>query len=169
MDFFVIRNSVFSGFLLLAAWQDLRHKEIEIRILWAGVVLAGVLCVGQGIWLSEELSLQVKEVWKIVGAGRVLGSMPGVALLALGRLTGGGIGAGDGWFFLVSGLILGLQDNFTMLCGGILLCGSWALGLYCWKWLKGNADAGKGTLPFLPFATVSWFGMVAVGWMEKVI
>lgn len=162
----MIRNVVFSLYLLAAAWQDGRKKEIPVWIFWAG----GLAALGLSGYQTACALLHgagAEQEWVKIWTEGAAGSLPGVALLLLGKMTGGAVGAGDGCFFLIAGLFLGLENTVLLLCGSILLCGSWALWLLCRGLICGNTQAGKMTLPFLPFAGISWLGLFAAGWISK--
>lgn len=148
MDFHMVKITMFSAMLFVAAWQDLRQKTIDMRILLWGAGTALLLSFGGGG--GSALSLAA-------------GSIPGIFLLIGGRLTAGEIGSGDGWFFLVSGWYLGIQGVAVLLCGAIFLCGIWALAYLFWKQVSQNKSVRKDTLPFLPFAVPIWVGMLAAG------
>lgn len=152
----MMRMGVFSAFLLAAAWQDMRKKEIEVWIFWLG----GAAAVGLLVWDVTQTG------WLWLCKAFVEASVPGVILLICGKLSNGAIGAGDGWFFLISGWFLGLQAVFLLLCGGIFLCGSCALVLFFWKRVRYHENAGSMTLPFLPFVAISWLGLTITGWIH---
>lgn len=159
----MVRNGLFSVFLLTAAWYDAWKKEIPVWIFWAGAAAA----MGLFGWkLLNEILYSTNGTMLKLCADCIAGSMLGICLLICGKLTRGAIGAGDGWFFLVSGWFLGLRDTALLLYGGIFLCGGWALGLFCWNCVRCNENVGKMTLPFLPFAALSWFGLVLAGWID---
>lgn len=117
------RMGVFLVFLLAAAWQDFGTKQISSEILWLSGTAAlvcqslSVLCLA----FIKEAGAEETVLWFFLNAwGPYLaGVLPGAALLALSWL-GCGIGAGDGFFFLVSGLLLGLRHNLLFLCGTVL-------------------------------------------------
>ncbi len=148
MDFYTVKIGMFSAMLFAAAWQDLRQKSIDMRTLLWGAGIALILSFGGGG--NSALSLAV-------------GSIPGILLLIGGKLTAGEIGSGDGWFFLVSGWYLGIQEVAVLLCGAIFLCGIWALAYFFWKQVRQNKSVRKDTLPFLPFVVPIWLSMLAAG------
>lgn len=151
------RMGVFLVFLLAAAWQDFGTKQVSTEIFW----LSGSAALACQSWSVLDLAF-VKAAG---GAEPVLpfllntwgpylaGALPGAALLALSRL-GCGIGVGDGFFFLVSGLLLGLRHNLFFLCTTVLCCGLFGLGYYVWSRMNGNDAGGKTELPLLPFGVL---------------
>jgi leader peptidase (prepilin peptidase)/N-methyltransferase len=139
-------------FLLLTVWQDIRRKEIDLWIFCvfgiaaAAVALDSVISGGKPGW-QEYLA----------GGGF------GVALFLLSRLTGGSIGAGDGLFFVVTGLMLGFGKCMLLFCGATFLSGIYSLCFYSYQRLRYNINVGKETLPFLPFAALTGLIMIWTG------
>lgn len=157
--FDLTKTAVFSGFLFLASWQDLRRKKVDLWIFWLGGFLALFLCA----WRSGKLlgdGAEMTAVFSSVLMDCAAGSLLGVILLAGKKCIGDGIGAGDGWFFVISGLMLGFWENLLLFGGATLLCGIWALAYSCWKQLRGKGWGRKETLPFLPFAALAWAGLI---------
>ena len=99
--------------LLYAAWQDVKCQEISGRFLVIAGFLGGFFCFLMG----RDLKMTGMSV--LVGA----------ALLLLHRITQGGIGDGDGWFFVVTGLYLTATENLLLLLSGIIFCGIYSLTL----------------------------------------
>lgn len=144
MEISRITYGLFLIFLLDAARQDLWGKQVKV---WTFVIFAAAASALDGYrWIQPGSGF---SWWKCLA-----GCLPGVGMLALGKLWGGEIGAGDGLFFLVSGLMLEPEENLAVLCGGVFLCGMWSMAVFCGNLWKGNRRAGKATLPFLPFAAV---------------
>ena len=96
LDF--IRDILFFTVLLGTSYQDWQRKSITRRSLW----LAGLLGMGVSLVLERHL-VQI-----------LLSSGTGLILLLLNKCTNGGIGEGDGWFFVVSGLYIDWQDNVQL-------------------------------------------------------
>ena len=120
--------------ILFGAWSDWRTREISGRFLLisasAGVCLA---LFGGRSW--NELALS---------------SLPGMALLCLSRLTNGGIGEGDGWFFVVIGLLLDVGEIVGLLLSGFCLCVF--TGLLLLMQAAWNRHGYRNLrIPFLPF------------------
>lgn len=144
---------IFAGFLLLAAAQDLKKRQVEIWVylLFGGAALAvgvGRQLTGGGYGWLEHLG----------------GMSPGIALLAAAALSRGGIGMGDGCFFLVSGLLLGFWENMMLLCYGMLFCGIFCLGYLVWCRVCRTADVRKQVVPFLPFVLPPGIWLVLQNW-----
>jgi leader peptidase (prepilin peptidase)/N-methyltransferase len=150
----VLRCIVFAVFLVIAAWQDLRRLEIDLWIFGVFGLAAVVLCIDSFI-LGGEPS------WKECLAGGLFGG----GFLLISRVSGGGIGVGDGLFFVVAGLLLGLEKCILLFVGATFLCGIYSLCFYTYKRLRYNLHVGKQLLPFLPFAAAAgalmfWTGML---------
>ncbi len=125
--------------LLMSVW-DIRKKEIPM--------IPGILCgiAVTGLQLVERNSL---TSW-----------LPGVAvalfLLAVGKLSRGGVGDGDALVYLVTGLCLGLADNLAVLVISLFLASLTALVLLVF------CHVGKKyEMAFIPFTTVA-FGLVVL-------
>ncbi len=127
-------------FLLAAAWQDFRRKEIAVWIFAVSGLAALILNLTERTFLSY-----------------IYGSAVGIGLLVAGAGLKGAVGIGDGCFFVVSGLYLGLKENLRLFCTALLLSGLYGLGIYVYKRFRYGLDAGKETFPFLPFAAAGEF------------
>ena len=75
----------------------------------------------------------------------------GGILLFISRLIGGGIGEGDGWFFVVAGLFLSPGENGLLLLSGIFLSGIFSLLYVVAGALNGTWQRHRKSFPFLPF------------------
>lgn len=147
-------KGIFLCFMLLAAGQDLKRRQVDVRIyLVFGMVAMGSVCIQ--LAMGETYNLLEHVAAASIGAG----------LLGLGMLSGGSIGTGDGCFFLVSGLMLRFWENLAMLCYGTLLCGVFCLIYFWWGRMHGWKNIGKQTVPFLPFAALPgiWLAVWGTG------
>lgn len=163
----LVRMGIFVIFLMTAAWQDLKTKQIRI----GGLCLSGAAALAVQALVVWSLSLKgdgtgadlgILWLWK-AWFPYLAGLLPGAALLVFSWLSGG-IGAGDGCFFLISGLFLGLADNLLLLCGAVLSSGLFGLGYYvfhCVNRCRNRSSCqerrlkiGKTEFPFLPFAVL---------------
>ena len=136
MNLKLIKNGLFFIILIWTAWQDWKQKSISQRSL----LLSGVLGFGLSIALKRSC-IQI-----VISCGI------GVVLLMLNKCTDGGIGEGDGWFFLVSGLYIDWQDNLQLFLSGLFLC----FGVSLFFIVQGcfRNQKKRMTLPFLPFLPV---------------
>lgn len=138
-----MRKGIFLAFLLVAAIQDLCRKKVKV---WVFAVF-GILALGVNMYLWI---VQKEFMWK----SHVLSVCLGAGLLILGKLCEGNIGMGDGFFFAVSGLMLEFWENLSLLCIGVMLCGSYGLAVVVWNQIRTGEKAGKRTVPFLPFVAI---------------
>lgn len=129
-----IVRGLFLAYLLTAAWQDFQEKQVKI---WVFVLFGflGFVTAGKNLGWQEHIR----------------SSLLGIGLLGLGKISRWEIGAGDGLFFLISGCFLSFRENMMMLCGGIMLCGLYAMILFVWCRIGTGIRIGKNTVPFLPF------------------
>ena len=120
--------------ILSGAWSDWRTREISGRflLLFTGVGLCLVLLSGRS--------------WREIAVACI----PGIALLGLSRLTNGGIGEGDGWFFVVMGLLLEGKEIIGLLLSGFCLCVFTGLLLLMQAVWNGHGYRNL-RIPFLPF------------------
>ena len=143
------RTALVGLFLAWAAVQDARYREIPIRLFQ----LFGLSAV---IFLLAELGPgRVYDDPYSFLMNRVGGALIGVLLLVLCRMTRGAVGSGDGVFFLISGLLLGVRRNFLLFAGGVFLSGLYSLGLLVVCRFRNRSLRRTDTLPFLPFAAVA--------------
>lgn len=133
-----IEKIVFLGILCCAAGMDLKRKELSIQFLLV------VGCIG-------ILRLMVMGVNGEVFKETLLASSIGVMILGISRMTGGGIGEGDGWFFLVLGLFLSPQESIWLFLSGVILCGMFSLLYVTISIWNGEAQKQGKSVPFLPF------------------
>lgn len=147
---------LFAVFLLVAAVQDLRKKQVECRIY----LLFGALGALVSAWRFIEgyCLAGAGSVWMLADHGG--GVCLGLFMLGASAVTRGGIGAGDGCFFLVSGLLLSFGENLALLCYGVIFCGVYCLALLVYNRLHGGKDVRKHTVPFLPFVALPGIAMV---------
>lgn len=131
----MFRIAVFMVFLAAVAWQDFRRREIAVWMFLMFGTVAVVLNLAEGI------------LWSYL-----CGSIVGFSLLLASAALRGAVGVGDGCFFVVSGLFLGLTENVRLFCAALLLSSIYGLGIYVYKRVRYGVNAGKETLPFLSFA-----------------
>lgn len=135
---------LFAGFLLLAAAQDLRKKEVDI---WIFLLFGGMALV---VLLKKAAANPEQWVLSEPAGGALLG----VIIVVVSVFSRGKIGAGDGCFFIVSGLMLGFWENLLLIFYGMLLCGLFSLVYLVWCRLWLEKSVGAYTIPFLPFVAL---------------
>ncbi len=130
-------------FLSWAAWKDLRLRRVPV-------------------WLLAVLGLFGGIVWK----GGAAAIVPGVFLLAVSILSGGGLGLGDALFFLVSAGFFTAGELWVLLFGGLMISGFWGLGWFT-KQLWKTESVKKKTIPFLACAWPAGVGLVWEHWKKE--
>lgn len=131
-----VEMMIFLGFLLLSAAMDIKEKALDSRFL----IIMGLM----GILSGGISGFGGRNLWEIL-----LSSGIGFLLLLLSKLTGGGIGEGDGWFFAASGLFLSAGKNMSLLLSGLFLCSIYSLGVAATACFRGKRS--QKSFPFLPF------------------
>lgn len=129
-------ETIFWGFLGIAAWQDKKSMSISKKFL----LTAGIFAVLGRYFLKEQVTLLE---WG-------LSILPGMILLGLGWLSRWQIGMGDVAVILIMGLWLGCEKTFVVLVLGMFLCSVFCGGLVLFR------KAGRKTeVPFVPFLLVA--------------
>ncbi len=131
-----MKEMLFLIFLAVAAWQDMRDKEIDA---WLYVVFGGL------IWFGKLCFDGPVELWR-----EAVNAVPGIALVLLSRLSGGAVGEGDGWFFVVAGVALGVRNAVALFFMSLFLCCLWCAGMAVWGWRR-RISVRRKTVPLLPF------------------
>lgn len=116
--------------LTAAAGSDIKTRNVSCRLL----VLCGIGGALYG-WHTGIISH---------GAG----ILAGTAMLAMGKITGGAIGRGDGWFLLASAGYLTAEEVWMLLLGGFGISWILAAAIILHRGLS-KGDVRKDTIPFL--------------------
>ena len=125
-------------FIGIGTYYDVKEKSIPIAFLWA---FAGVGSLAN-IFLQYQSARDA--AW---------GAMIGVAVLFVGWFTKEAIGYGDGWIFVILGLLEGPFAVSLIMIEAFMLSAFWgAWKLVC---LKQKRDS---TMPFLPFLLIVLLG-----------
>lgn len=124
----------------ISAWTDYKRKQVSMLLLG---FFAGVGILGQLIWKQESL------------VSLAAGILPGIIVLGAGRLTKGGIGAGDGWILCVTGIYLGYYKNMQLFFTALIFSAIVGAVLIVAK--KANR---KTELAFVPFLLAAYMGML---------
>lgn len=127
---------ILATMLVYCSATDIRSRKVYARVLF--------------LYAGAGLILQV--VWPLTGVvTKLAGIGMGGVIIALSRLTGGGIGTGDGGVLCVMGLYIGFYENLEVFLLALLLAAVWGIVLMLRK------KAGRKTeLPFVPFLTISY-------------
>lgn len=131
---------VYMLFLLLAAGWDLKMKEIPIWVFGLGM---GVAALVRGY--DYQIDGRAFFSWNLVISLSV-----GFVLLLLAAASREAVGAGDGVFFLVSGLYLDYRDTLALFFSGLILCSLYCLAAGVAGMIRRKSIWSK-TIPFLPF------------------
>ncbi len=151
-------------FLLLgiSSYTDLKKRIISMRVLlfflsitllWIALVrlpqlgklfgLSWLSADKAAIWLERNLCCRL-SMDSIIG-----GLLPGIVLLLCSKLMKGAVGEGDAYLIMLTGLMLGRENNLLLL-GGLLLSAVCAAFL-----LLVRQKEKKTTIPFVPFLFLS--------------
>ncbi len=152
-----------AGFLVFsaaAAWQDLRQHNVNAGLFTAAGIGSVLLRLWQMIiYLMENGNGGALKSISAMGFDVALGMAVGGFLLLLSLITKEAVGAGDGCFFLVSGIYLGFSKNLLLLGGGLLLCLPVSLSLFLVGMRKG-VNVRNICFPFLPFVFPVGIGVI---------
>jgi leader peptidase (prepilin peptidase)/N-methyltransferase len=126
--------------LAVASVIDWRKREIPMSLLFimsAGVTIFAIYCKDITIWY------------------RLAGGALGIMLFVVSTVTKEAIGYGDSWLILLLGVQLGILRVLQLLFAASLLAVIFAV-FYLWvrKWNR------KATLPFVPFLTIAYLGVM---------
>ncbi len=126
-------------YLILLAALDWKERKVPLILLWGG----GMVAVGFNmyVWLQD-----LTNGWWTL-ASILLGTLPGLGMLAVARFTGKA-GYGDGLVLLNVGLLTDYKTCFIMLCFSMLLMSFFAMGML----VVGKVDK-ESRLPYIPFLT----------------
>lgn len=142
-------------YLVLAAWQDGRRRAVSG---WLFLFFFSHFLVSQICQKVVDVNMEglPASLWyrgmAVDGRGAVLGLgvLFGALLLLISKCSRGALGEGDGIFFIVAGIYLGLWKNLILFFSALGLCSVFGLFLLFWGWLHGK-DYRKKKLPFLLF------------------
>ena len=126
--------------LAVSSVIDWRKREIPITLLFimsAGITIFAIYCKDITIWY------------------RLAGGALGMMLFVVSTVTKEAIGYGDSWLILLLGVQLGIFRVLQLLFAASLLAVIFAV-FYLWvrKWNR------KATLPFVPFLTIAYLGVM---------
>ena len=116
--------------LTVAAVSDIRERVVSNRLL----VICGIVGMICG--------------WKSGLPGHLTGVLAGMIILAIGRVTGGAIGSGDGWFIIASAGYLDREEMWLLLLYSFAISWIWSMGLVLYGAWTGRGRF-RSTLPFL--------------------
>ncbi len=132
-------ESILVIYLIVMAIWDLVTGHISMRISFGTSVVLLVFRV---------VSVQRNEVsWIMAFSGVIVG----IGLILLAKLSRGGIGAGDGVVFVVTGLVLEMWENVILLFMSL-----WIVGILGAILLVIRRVRRKTLIPFVPFILLGY-------------
>lgn len=127
-------------FLTVISVWDIRKKEIPFIAL---LMMSGVMILAR-IFLIDE------SIVSTLG-----GILVGILFFAMSKCTGESIGYGDSWIILLLGIYLGGKKIVELvLIASFVAC---VFSLIC---CAKNGWKRKQTIPFVPFLTIAYLGVV---------
>lgn len=131
----MFRYGITAAFLLLCSWQDIKTKEISMRLM--------LLFAVTGIFLNI-LTWTPWQIW-------VGGILPGVGMLVFSKLSEEQIGYGDGIALFVTGLFLTGKETLGLFLTALFFCAFITVPMFF------TGKLGKGaSYPFLPFLAAAY-------------
>lgn len=134
-----ILNILLGVLLGISAWIDIRKKIVSDKIL----VLS--FCLGIVVFL-------IFQPFTILWAAG--GTLIGMLVMGISKLTKGQIGMGDGKLLCVTGIYLGVYKNLELFFTALLLASIWGIIVLMIR----KADR-KTELPFVPFLMMAYVVM----------
>ena len=119
-------------------WEDLRGKTVAVRKLL-------LFFSGSLICTALKIKGAPGELWD-ASRDIMLGCLPGISLLLVGKLSGWAVGSADGIIVLVLGIYLGFWQVLSVLSGAFLTA-VMAAGFL----LAVKKKDRKYEIPFIPF------------------
>ena len=144
----MILYGVYTLFLVILSLEDIRSRMLPAPVLLLGAVLG--------------IAVRAWSGWTARIFPDILAFAPGAFLLLMSGISRGGIGAGDGLVFLVTGIWLGPEKTFWMFAGGLLCTSLGALILCAGSFRNGRRSLSK-RLPMVPFLLPVWMILLADG------
>lgn len=131
--------------LCVCSAEDWKEKKVS---LWKIAVYA-VFVLLYGIW-EAVLSKQRADIWLFQ---IIMGSVPGVALLILGRVSGESVGYADGLLGAIIGMSMGFWEGMGILMTAF--CGIFIEAVYIF--VK-DRKTKKREIAFVPFLLMGMAG-----------
>lgn len=130
-------------FLSIHTITDLRYRKVSLIFC----VIPAVLGIAMQVWLENTA---VSSLF--------LSMIPGFLLVALGRLTNGSIGAGDGIVSVVTGLFIGVRGIVAVLMVSMFFSAIFSLVLICFRKAK-----RKDRIAFVPCLLAGYLVLILMG------
>lgn len=134
-----IKEIVTAAFLLINGWTDIKKRQISL--LSVGIYAsAGAIC-------SVAEGREIRDFMVPVGISLIF--------LALGVLTRGQLGLGDGWLLFALSFMLETEEYLKMILGGMVLAAVIS-GILLIFFRKNR----KTEIPLVPFLFLGYMGGV---------
>lgn len=129
-------------FLIVCSISDYKSRSVKTALLAGMSLLQVVFC----LFLTEESLLSV-----------AIGALIGGVFCLFSYWTGEALGYADSWIILLIGVYLGGEKTLYLLATSFLVAGLFSLVMLVWKhW------SGKRSIPFIPFLTLGYIGVMAL-------
>lgn len=115
---------------------DIKKREISL----VSIIIYGIIGIVM-LFIEKSTSL----------SSTVGGFLIGIGIMILNKLTKDGIGIGDGYIVMVTGIYLGFQRNAGLILYAMLLAAGYSVFLLIIK----KVDK-KEKIPFVPFLFLSY-------------
>lgn len=123
------------SFLSVNSFQDIRKRQVYL----SAIVVYGLLGVLYILLHRDHLAVLL------------LGAVPGILLMCVGKISGGALGMGDGLAVMISGIYMGIWKTLEFTALSLLLAAVWA-GFLMFVKKKGR----KASFPFVPFMLAAY-------------
>lgn len=118
-------------YLTAVAFEDLKTRRISFWLLLAGMI--------PGFWNLCNSNI-ASHLWAV---------LIGISMLILSGITGGALGEGDGWFFLLCALYWDAREVGILLLGSLVIGGGWGMALFMYGRWSGSRKMANATIPLL--------------------
>lgn len=129
-------------YLSALSFMDIRERKVSVAWLAAGAI---AVC---GFFLYEGTVVGTDGRELITGS--LLGTIPGIFMLVVARLTGKA-GYGDGLVLILLGISYGYLCSIVILCLSLFLLSLCSVVLLLCRRVKGSTQ-----MPYLPFLTAAY-------------
>lgn len=129
------------GAMLFLVWnsvKDIGKKKISL-------ISVLIFCVFRLLYFLLQLSEAQNNLIASIAA-LLTGLLPGLFLCAIGKISRGSLGTGDGIVIMVAGLYIGFSATLVMIMWAFFLAFFWSIGL-----LLLRKYTPKSRFPFVPF------------------
>lgn len=126
--------------LVVSSIKDIKRRRISMSIIVPGIIIL-LIC------------LPFRNNISVVNG--LFGTIVGISMIGIGRLSRWQIGMGDGIILILTGIGLGFWENAFLLLYALLLIFLFSVILLFLKKIT-----KKTTLPFIPFIFLGYIGVI---------